>query len=83
MQRRNTNLGNLERIDGIARGSMLPADELAQLLGSFTDEDLEYASTLARAVSERVFGKTVYIRGRITASTAASAATTETPAATD
>lgn len=56
-------MGNLERIDGIARGSMLPADELAQLLGSFTDEDLEYASTLARAVSERVFGKTVYIRG--------------------
>lgn len=42
---------------------MLPAEELAQLLGSFTDEDLEYASMLARTVAQRVFGNTVYLRG--------------------
>ena len=56
-------MDNHERIDAAARGRVLPAEELAQLLGSFTDEDLEYASMLARTVAQRVFGKTVYLRG--------------------
>ena len=54
---------NMERIDAVAQDRMLPAEELAGLLGSFTDEELDYASSLARAVAQRVFGKKVYLRG--------------------
>lgn len=54
---------NIQRIDAIRRDCIIEVNELAGLISSFTDEELEYAGRLAREVSQSIFGKNVYIRG--------------------
>jgi len=54
---------NIQRIDAIRRDGIIEVNELAGLISSFTDEELEYAGRLAREVSQSIFGKNVYIRG--------------------
>ncbi len=53
----------MEIIDRVANGEIPCEEELAQLVGSFTDEELEHAGGLARQTAVRVFGRNVYIRG--------------------
>ena len=56
-------MNNTERILSLSKGERLEKKELAVLVGGFTDEELEYASSLARQKAQSVFGKKVYIRG--------------------
>lgn len=53
---------NFELIDNI---STLGKKDLTLLLENFTDEDITYAGKKARALTDNIFGRDVYIRGLI------------------
>lgn len=52
-------------IDLAAQGAVPHREQLIQLLGSFTENDREYAATLARARAQETFGTGIYTRGLI------------------
>ena len=56
---------NRERITLLKSETVLPRDELIQLIASYDESDREYAATLAREVSLKVFGNKIYFRGLI------------------
>ena len=56
-------MNNIERILALSNGELPEKTELAALVGNFSDEELEFASSLARQKAQTVFGKKVFIRG--------------------
>ena len=51
---------NREIIELANEGKVPSREQLIQLLSTFTDEDREYAASLARAKSKETFGNAVY-----------------------
>ena len=56
-------MNNIELIDMLAAGYVPRIEELASLIGGFTQAELDYAGTIARGIAQRHFGNSVYIRG--------------------
>ncbi len=56
---------NRERIDCLASGGMPPAEELRELLDSYTEEERQYAAQKARSMTDQYYGKKIYFRGLI------------------
>ena len=56
---------NKELIDQLNKEHSLKKEEWEQLLSTYTKEDLEYATNLAREIAVNVFGKKIYFRGII------------------
>ncbi len=56
---------NKELINKLNKDRKLTKPEWTQLISSYTDEDREYARKIAREITDKRFGKTVYLRGLI------------------
>lgn len=56
-------MNNFDLIDTLVREKTLDEKALALLIGSFTQDELDYAGQKARAIAQRHFGNSVYIRG--------------------
>lgn len=56
---------NRERISLLKSETTLPRDELIRLIGSYNESDRDYAASLAREVSLKIFGNKIYFRGLI------------------
>ena len=56
---------NQELIFKLNQEHSLNLEEWEQLLSTYTKEDLEYATILAREIAVKVFGKKIYFRGII------------------
>ena len=54
---------NIQRIDLLNREHRLEKEDWITLFATFTDDDAAYAQTLARKITHRHFGKTIYFRG--------------------
>ena len=54
---------NTQLIDLLHRQQKLEKEQWLQLFESWTKEDLDYAMTLARKITEQRFGKKIYFRG--------------------
>jgi len=52
-------------IDKLERDNCLDKDEFLTLLSGFTPEDADYLYKKARAVADRIYGKSIYVRGLI------------------
>ena len=58
-------MNNKVLLDKLNRDKTLSHEEWIKLLSSYDSEDIEYAATLAREISQQVFGKKVFFRGII------------------
>ena len=56
---------NRDLIDQLKTSHSLTTKEWEQLFSTYTKEDVEYATALARTISVENFGKTIYFRGII------------------
>ena len=56
---------NKELIKKLDSNGVLSHDEFVQILSSYTNEDLEFAQSLAREIAQKYFGNKIYIRGLI------------------
>ena len=54
---------NIQRIDLLNREHCLNKEDWVALFATFTKEDSAYAQTLARKITHKHFGKTIYFRG--------------------
>ena len=52
-------------IDKLNSAKILSKDEWISLLGSFTEDDREYAASLAREISEKIYKNEIFMRGLI------------------
>ena len=58
-------MNNQELICKLNTEHSLRIEEWEQLIDTYTKEDLDYATSLAREIAIREFGKTIYFRGII------------------
>ncbi len=56
-------VNNKELIDKLESEHRLEMQEWITLLGTYTDEDRAYAADRARRVADRIYGKSIFIRG--------------------
>ena len=56
---------NRDLIDQLKTSHSLTTEEWEQLFSTYTKEDVEYATALARTIAVENFGKTIYFRGII------------------
>ena len=56
-------VNNKELIDKLESEHRLEMQEWITLLGNYTDEDRAYAADRARRVADRIYGKSIFIRG--------------------
>ena len=54
---------NAELIDLLNRQHRLEEPQWVQLFTTWQTEDLEYAMTMAREITDQIFGKKIYFRG--------------------
>ena len=57
------NMTNAELIDLLNRQHRLEEPQWVQLFTTWQTEDLEYAMTMAREITDQIFGKKIYFRG--------------------
>lgn len=56
-------MNNRERIDLLAREHRLDRDQWIRLFSTYTKDDLDYAMSLARQITQAHFGRRIYFRG--------------------
>ena len=56
-------MNNRERIDLLARERRLDRDQWIRLFSTYTKDDLDYAMSLARQITQAHFGRRIYFRG--------------------
>lgn len=56
-------ISNKELIDKLNNEHELTKDEWVKLISSFTDDDRNYATVIARDIADKNYGKIIYFRG--------------------